>query len=192
MADETTKQMSRRSTDHRFASRWFVGHGIDIGCGNDPLSKFANQLPNMSTLRPWDVEDGDAQYMNGVPDDTYDFVHSSHCLEHLVDPWVAMSHWWRICKVGGHLIVTVPDEDMYEQGVWPSTFNTDHKYTFTVYKTHSWSPVSINVTELVTDLPVEVLKIEKLDAFFLYGQPRWDQTINTASESGIEFVLRKL
>jgi hypothetical protein len=27
----------------------------------------------------------------------------------------------------------VPDEDLYEQGVFPSTFNADHKWTFTVY-----------------------------------------------------------
>ena len=40
---------------------------------------------------------------------------------------------------GGHLIVTVPDEDLYEQGHFPSDYNRDHKWTFTIHKPKSWS-----------------------------------------------------
>ncbi|MRW85659.1 methyltransferase domain-containing protein [Pseudoduganella sp. FT26W] len=193
MANETSKQMARRSTDRRFVTRWFVGHGIDIGCGPDPLSKFADFLPLMKSLRPWDMPDGDAMVMAGVSDESYDFVHSSHCLEHLVNPIEAMKNWIRICRKGGHLVLTIPDEDLYEQGVWPSTFNSDHKWTFTIYKSASWSPRSINVLELLAAFrdTVEILKIEKLDASFHYGQPRYDQSLHTMSESGIEIVLRK-
>ena len=193
MADETSKQMVRRSADRRFITRWIVGDGIDIGCGPDPLSKFADFVPLMKSLRPWDLPDGDAMLMDGIADESYDFVHSSHCLEHLVDPVRALGNWIRICRKGGHLIVTIPDEDMYEQGVWPSTFNEDHKWTFTILKSDSWSPKSINVLELLAIFrdEIEILKIEKLDASFHYGRPRFDQTMHTMSESGIEFVLRR-
>ncbi|MBB6253642.1 tetratricopeptide repeat protein [Nitrospirillum iridis] len=193
MADETTKQMLRRASDGRFARRWIVGEGIDIGCGPDPLGKLKDYFPLMTSTRPWDLPDGDAMLMEGVADNSYDFVHSSHCLEHLVDPVRALANWIRICKPGGHLIITIPDEDLYEQGVWPSLFNQDHKWTFTILKPQSWSPKSISVVQLV-DLfkdEVEILKLEKLDSGFQYDQPLRDQTLKGTSESAIEFVLRK-
>jgi hypothetical protein len=49
--------------------------------------------------------------------------------------------------------VIVPDEDLYEQGVWPSRFNPDHKWTFTIAKHTSWSPVSVNLLDLARALP---------------------------------------
>lgn len=131
--------------------------------------------------------------MAGVAPESYDFVHSSHCLEHTVDPTVALGNWIRICKRGGHLVVTVPDEDLYEQGVFPSTFNPDHKWTFTIGKAQSWCPKSINVIELIGQFTheVEILKIELLDSGFIYGRERQDQTWGTLAESAIEIVLRK-
>ncbi|MGB0126561.1 MAG: methyltransferase domain-containing protein [Rhodocyclaceae bacterium] len=193
MANETTKQMLRRSSDRRFSARWIVGDGIDIGCGSDPLSKLADFFPLMQSLRPWDLPDGDAMLMAGVEDETYDFIHSSHCLEHLADPVKALSNWIRICKGGGHLVITVPDEDLYEQGVWPSTFNSDHKWTFTILKASSWSPRSVSVVPLLERFQdqVEILKVERLDSGFSYGQPRHDQTLGGLAESAIEFVLKK-
>ena len=90
----------------------------------------------------WDLGDGDATFMESVKDETYDFVHSSHCLEHLLDPEKGLRNWFRILKPGGYLVVIVPDEDLYEQGVFPSTFNADHKWTFTISKSGSWSDKS--------------------------------------------------
>ena len=50
------------------------------------------------------------------------------------------------------MFVIVPDEDLYEQGYWPSLFNGDHKATFTISKERSWSPVSVNVLDLARSL----------------------------------------
>jgi len=121
-----------------------TGSGIDIGCGPDPV------LP---TVRKFDIEDGDANHITRYVHEQFDFVFSSHCLEHMHDPRAALHEWWQLVKPGGHLIFLVPDEDLYEQGVWPSRFNWDHKATFTIYKERSWSPVSINVRDLVGTLP---------------------------------------
>ncbi|MEL0111690.1 MAG: class I SAM-dependent methyltransferase, partial [Rickettsiales bacterium] len=144
-------------------------------------------------VRVWDLQDGDAQFMEGLDDESYDFVHSSHCLEHLNEPLEGLANWFRILKPGGHLVITVPDEDMYEQGTFPSTFNGDHKWTFTVFKTQSWSAKSRNLTELVAGLgeAADVLKIEQLNATFRYSLPRFDQTLTPIAECGIEFVVRK-
>ena len=98
MSKETGKSTLRRFHDNRFATRYFVGDGIDIGAGDDPLSDYSEFFPRITSLRPWDMPDGDAQYMHGVNDNTYDFVHSSHCLEHVRDPKVTLGNWIRICK----------------------------------------------------------------------------------------------
>lgn len=190
---ETSKSIMRRSSDARFATRWLVGAGIDIGAGQDTIGNYGQLFPLMTSLRSWDLPDGDAMLMEGVTDESFDFVHSSHCLEHLVDPQVALGHWIRICKPGGHIVIMIPDEDMYEQGIFPSTFNDDHKWTFTTGKRESWSPRSVNVMDLLSQFTnlVSVQKMEVLDACFLQGLVRFDQTVLVTGESAIEIVLRK-
>ena len=190
---EASKSIFRRIHDNRFSSRYFVGDGIDIGCGPDPISLYSEFFPNMGRVRGWDLPDGDAQYLVGLEDESFDFIHSSHCLEHMNDPFVALKNWFRVLKQGGHLICVVPDEDLYEQGVFPSAYNDDHKHTFTACKTNSWSKKSINLFDLLESLGdgVEVLKIELLDATYRYDLPRFDQTLTPVGECAIEFIIRK-
>ncbi len=139
--DETSKT---RKIWTSFEENILTGTGIDIGCGPDPVS------PN---ARKFDMEDGDANDILRFVDQQFDFVYSSHCLEHMSDPPKALQEWWKLVKPGGHLFLIVPDEDLYEQGVFPSRFNADHKATFTISKTKSWSPVSVNIVDLVHSLP---------------------------------------
>ena len=190
---EASKALMRRLADTRFATRYFVGNGIDVGCGPDPVSLYAELFPRMGRMKSWDLPDGDAQYLQGVADASLDFVHSSHCLEHMRNPQEALHHWFRVLKPGGHLVCVVPDEDIYEQGCFPSTFNGDHKWTFTLWKEKSWSTHSLSVLELLQTLggTAQVLKAELLDATFRYDLPRFDQTLTPVGESAIEFVVRK-
>ncbi|MDQ2067257.1 methyltransferase domain-containing protein [Xinfangfangia sp. CPCC 101601] len=147
----------------------------------------------MTSVRTWDLDDGDAQFMAGVTDDTFDFVFSSHCLEHLHDPLEGLTHWLRVTKPGGYVIFALPEEDLYEQGTFPSTFNRDHKNTFTIAKARSWSDRSINILDMLRALPVTaaVEKVELLDETYRYDLPRYDQTMTPVGESGIEVVIRK-
>ncbi|WP_332773694.1 class I SAM-dependent methyltransferase [Phenylobacterium sp.] len=190
---ELSKSIVRRMADPNFARRWFVGEGLDIGGKPDPLSLYVPFFPELKSVRVWDWEDGDAQFLEGVEKDSLDFVHSSHCLEHLVDPRAGLAAWFGAIKPGGFLIVTVPDEDLYEQGVWPSTHNRDHKWTFTMLKARSWSEASINVLELLSNLgpAADVEKVALLNSTFRYDLPRFDQTLTPIGECGIEFVVRK-
>ncbi len=190
---EASKALMRRLHDIRFATRYFIGHGIDVGAGSDSLAQYAEQFPLIQSCRDWDIQDGDAQYLASIPDESLDFVHSSHCLEHMVDPREALSHWLRVLKPGGHLIVTIPDEDLYEQGVFPSTWNPDHKWTFTLHKPQSWSNRSINLTTLVAEFAdqAQTLKVELLDASFRFDLLRTDQTLTPVGECALEFILRK-
>lgn len=190
---ECSKSIPRRLSDSNFLRKYFVGHGVDIGGKPDPLALYAELFVGIKSLRTWDWEDGDAQFMQGVADGTFDFVHSSHCLEHLVDPIAGLRTWMRVIKAGGHLVITVPDEDLYEQGTFPSTFNRDHKWTFTTFKPRSWSQRSLNVVDLVRELgeQAELLRLEQLNSTYRFDLPRYDQTQTPIAECGIEFIIRK-
>lgn len=190
---ECSKSIARRLSDSRFGSRYFVGSGIDIGGKPDPLALYVELFPRITALRTWDREDGDAQDLAGVAEATFDFVHSSHCLEHLADPAIALRNWFRVLRPGGHLVMTVPDEDLYEQGIFPSTYNREHRHTFTIWKPSSWSAASLNVLELLSGLggELEILRVELLDATFRFGLPRYDQTATPVGESAIEVVARR-
>ena len=190
---ECSKSIPRRLADSAFIRRYFVGDGLDIGGKPDPLALYREFFPLLRSVRTWDWEDGDAQFLEGIENDSLDFIHSSHCLEHLVDPREGLRHWLRVLRPGGHLVITVPDEDLYEQGVFPSGFNRDHKWTFTLFKQRSWSERSLNLLDLVRELgeEVEPIRLEQLSASYRFELPRFDQTLTPVGECGIEMILRK-
>ncbi|MER8430386.1 class I SAM-dependent methyltransferase [Mesorhizobium caraganae] len=190
---ECSKSIARRLADSRFVRRYFRGRGVDIGGAPDPLILYEEFFPLLDSVKTWDLEDGDAQFMAGVADETFDFVFSSHCLEHLNDPLEGLQNWLRVTKPDGYVIFAIPEEDLYEQGTFPSTFNRDHKNTFTVLKSKSWSPRSINLMELLNRIgpAAAVEKIELLDETYRFELPRLDQTMTPVGESAIEVIIRK-
>jgi SAM-dependent methyltransferase len=144
-----------------FLRKYFAGNVLDIGCGADLV---------VPTARPFDVEHGDANRIGDYfPAESFDCVHSSHCLEHMRNVPAALAGWWTLVKPGGHLIIVVPHEDLYEQGYWPSVFNTDHKATFRLDAMRSWSPVSYDLRTLLGDLPhAEIIDIGVQDSGYDY------------------------
>lgn len=194
LGGETSVSMQRRVLDSRFARRYFVGNGIDVGGGYDPLALFIEFFPLIKNVINYDAPQGDAQKLANVDDASFDFLFSSHCLEHMRDAEEALANWIRVVRPGGHLVVCVPDEDLYEQGVWPSTFNPDHKMTFTLCKKTSWSPASVNVFNLLAKFChlVKPLNVSTIDHAYRYNLPRFDQTTTPLSECAIEFILKKL
>jgi len=170
----------RRVHDARFATRYFVGHGIDIGCGNDPLNDQREHFPLIESCLPWDIVDGDAQKMEMDAGVQFDFIYSSHCLEHLHSPLVALRRWCDLLRAGGHLVIVVPDHTLYEHDNWPSKYNPDHKWSFTTAR----------CADLMRSLAgMRILKLELLDHTF---KPKdiGDQTLGNA-ECGIELILQK-
>jgi SAM-dependent methyltransferase len=76
------------------------GRGIDVGCGKWPLKG----------AEPLDLKDGgDAMALPGID---YDFVFSSHCLEHIENPVAALEHWRSKMRYGGTLFLYLPHPDM--------------------------------------------------------------------------------
>ena len=187
---ETKKANKRRKKTYLFRNKVFVGRGIDIGSGRDPLNP--KTFKKVTVLEPFDIKDGDAQCINKYrKENDYDFVYSSNCLEHLEDPVFAIKNWFSLVKNQGYLVVVVPDEDLYEQGIFPSKYNPKHKWTFTIFKKKTWSPKSINVIDMVRSLDnCKIIKIELVDTHYDYSKKNEDQTLKKA-EAFIEIVLQK-
>lgn len=137
---ETAKTLKQLTASER---EILNGRGIDIGCGADPVTK---------NCVPFDMEQGDANHILDYITGEFDYVWSSHCLEHMREPEQCIQDWWKLVKPGGYMFIIVPDEDLYEQGVFPSRFNSDHKWTFTICKQKSWSPASKNMLDLIKTL----------------------------------------
>lgn len=187
--DEQSKAKIRRQKDWRFENRWFVGRGIDVGCGPDPLSK--DDWPKVEEVVPYDKMYGntDGQFLPEIKDEEFDFVHSSHCLEHLSNTRSSLVNWLRVLKPGGFIVCTIPEELYYEFGRWPSQFNDDHKVSFTLRS----MPVivsSTNVLHVLWKLPADLEHLTLLTEGWDSALAGKDQTL-TGAECAIEFVVRK-
>jgi predicted SAM-dependent methyltransferase len=152
---EASKTNAIRGPD--FAGKYLMGRVIDIGCGGDLVVPWAE---------PFDKIDGDAAKVSAYrPRGEYNAVHSSHCLEHMPDAVAALNDWWSLVRPGGYLVTVVPDEELYEQGLWPSLFNPDHKWAFTISEAREEHVM--NVVDLHRKLPgAEVVEATRHDLHY--------------------------
>ena len=175
---ETTKAKARRDREE-FFSKYCQGKGIDIGYGGDPIT---------SDCDVWDIEHGDAQHLIDIPDNSYDFVYSSHTLEHLADPALALTNWWRTVKPGGVLLLYVPHRDLYERRTTlPSRWNPDHKHFF--LPEIAEPPVTLGLRQLLRHaIPSGRLEYLKVcdEGYIVHEQDR-----ESDGECSIEAVLKK-
>ena len=51
----------------------------------------------------------EATGLSGIPDSAYDFILSSHCLEHVANPLAALREWARVARDGAGLLLILPD-----------------------------------------------------------------------------------
>ncbi len=176
---ESSKAKARREREG-FFEKYCKGRGLDIGYGGDLL------VPN---CQGWDFENGDAQYLYGLENESFDFVYSSHTLEHMVDPMMALQNWWRVIKPDGYLLVYIPHRDLYEKKTrLPSRWNPDHKHFF--LPEDDDPPDTLGVAPLL-NRSLSGFKIEYLKEC-RDGWTITDPEIHSNGEYSIEFVLRKI
>lgn len=104
-----------------------VGRGLDVGAGPWP---FPGALPI-------DVATGGEA--TALPSGPWDYIVSSHCLEHVTDPIAALEHWRMRLRPGGTLALYLPHPDMV---YWRPQFCRKHR--------HTWAPAQM--AEIVRDL----------------------------------------
>jgi SAM-dependent methyltransferase len=171
-----------------FYSRFLVGSGIDIGAGDFPLNH-PSVLHYDRSIDP----SHDAVSLPGIKGSSFDWVYSSHCLEHLPDPMAALVRWWDILKTGGHLVLLLPDWTLYEHRQWPSWFNSTHRYAFSLSRVEGNGGVKIlDPITMIRELDGAWLQYARInDSGFDYNAPKQkDQTLNGVL-SEMEIVVRK-
>ena len=175
---ETAKARGRREREG-FFDKYCQGRGLDIGYGGDPL------VPN---VRGWDFEHGDAQLLQGLDDASFDFVYSSHLLEHLPDAELSIRNWWRVLKPGGYLLLYLPHRDLYEKKTeLPSRFNFDHVHFFLPDRDEAPDTLGIEpLLKRVLDNP-EVIYCRTCDE----GYHNPGDELPSQGEYSIEAVIRK-
>ena len=94
-----------------------VGDGLDIGYGGDPIVPHAicMDLPKKYAAYESHVQHlhGDATNLHWFRDGALDWVYSSHVLEDFPDTSTVLNEWLRVLRVGGRLILFLPDEQLY-------------------------------------------------------------------------------
>lgn len=102
------------------AKLFCVGEGLDVGA-----SKWC--LPGAT---PWELKDGcDGMQL---PDKQYDYIFSSHALEHINDAVGALLHWKSRLKPGGVLFLYLPSKAMR---YWNVSSCRRHR--------HQWEPAEM-------------------------------------------------
>ena len=193
------KGNNSRAFDRRvregFYEKYIVGKkGIDIGCAKRAYSI-------SSEVQLWDLKTnpgGDATYMDSIDGHEYDYVLASHILEHLDDPKTAIKNWFRILKTGGHLIVCVPERDLFElKKELPSDFSRHHKWYFKLDQEDP--PVTLSLKKIIkSSLPknakIEYIKVcdEKWNPEVKERTPKMTALDWPQGEFQIEAVIKKI
>ncbi len=177
--EKETSVAKNRMIKENFFDLYCTGKGIDIGYGGDPIT---------DNCETWDIENGDAHYINKHISKKFNYIYSSHLLEHLENPQLALTNWWKILDNNGFLILYVPDRDLYEKKKkLPSRFSLDHKYFFTINEDDP--PDTLGLTSLI-DKCISNYQIVYAKVCS-EGCTIKDPNIHSNGEYSIEMVIKK-
>lgn len=128
VGEESSKTWQAKM-DNGFFNKYMSGKGLEIGY----KGYLEGIVPILDTATGVDLDypgyDGKTL---PFPDQSQDYVYSSHCLEHINDHWVSIREWFRVTKIGGHIVIVVPHQWLYEKKeALPSRWNEDHKRFYT-------------------------------------------------------------
>lgn len=95
------------------------GNGIDIGSGGSPVVPWAIQIENCQDMK---INNHHINYIGDAlnlpfKDKTLDFVYASHLLEDFLDWKSVLDEWNRVLKIGGNMIIMVPDHITFRKCV---------------------------------------------------------------------------
>jgi predicted SAM-dependent methyltransferase len=165
--------------------------GIDVSGGDDPLRN-----PSGEPYPVYDINQNNAQYLEGIATESLDFIYACHCLEHLRNLDIALSNWNRVLKRGGYAYITVPDFILYEHHNWPSKYNGDHKHTFSlslsrkfVGRDDHFGPQELS--DLFKRAGFKIVRMELEDQDFDYSDTSGEDQTTGQACAQINIVLKK-
>ena len=118
-------------------------------------------------------------------DASQDTVYSSHCLEHIPNYLQVISDWYRVTKVGGHIITIVPNAMLYERKRRPPSRRAGWNYQ------RFYTPQSL-LAEFESALRPNSYRVRHLaenDANYSYG---YDMDRHPDGCYEIELVIEKI
>ena len=121
-----------------FAKYFCEGKGLDVGAGL------------------WPLPDSIPIDANNLPEGPFDYIFSSHCLEHVVSPIAALEHWKTRIRSGGVLFLYLPHPDME---YWLPQNNRKHL--------HQWHPETME--KILVDLGFENIIRSERDLYWSYA-----------------------
>jgi len=105
---------------------YLKGIGLDVGCSRwkikpDVIGVDIRKIPGVDlTIHDW----------NAISSNEYDYLFSSHCLEHIENWQDALEHWVRVVKIDGIVFLYLPNPVSYNR--WSKVFAKQHKHDFTL------------------------------------------------------------
>ena len=103
--------------------QYCTGKGLDLGCGDEKIALDAVGVD----IRQTQAVDMILDISGKLPyeDDVFDYVFSSHALEHLDGDLVSvLREWSRVIHAGGFLVLYLPHRDYYKEA------NPEHRRSF--------------------------------------------------------------
>ena len=137
-----------------FASMLCTGHGLDIGGTRDWI------LQGAIGVNPYEFDPQHDAY--NLPGKDYDFIFSSHCLEHLENPIEALELWRDSLKSEGVMFLYVPHPDME---YWLPQNNRRHL--------HQWTPEAM--AKILGDLGLRHVFASGRDLYWSFAVIGWKE-----------------
>lgn len=163
------KLQNESETDYcrELLAPYCVGNGLDIGAGGSPIvpsaicidreegSVHRAYVGSHPTHLVWDA-------FHRLPFDSFslDYCFSSHCLEDAQETAQVLEEWMRVLKVGGKLVLYLPDQKRYEEDCERKGWlpNQDH-----VHKDMGLEYIKSCLASIKPRCPYEI--IQSLDPF---------------------------
>ena len=125
---------STNSTAEYLSMRHLRGLGLEIGAGRRPTTLFGDAHAEYADVEFGELFGGEqVQYLYSLDDEPpaeltgrYDFVISSHALEHADGMIAAVAHMLRFVKPGGLVCLAVPDVGYLHDQYWMPEFDFAH------------------------------------------------------------------
>jgi SAM-dependent methyltransferase len=85
------------------------------GCNFSSQTVWEGQVQEGNNYNFFDSKNGyqyicEASNLNRIPSEKYDFIISSHCLEHCANTLKTVKEWLRVVKKGGVILLVLPDK----------------------------------------------------------------------------------